>query len=341
MPTGSQEAHSDSRAQKQVTPEDLRINPILEIERISARIRETLVQVKRRGAVIGLSGGVDSSVTAALCAKAVGNERVLGILMPERHSATETSSLGKQVAEVLGIKALEHDITSILDSTMCYEYQHEAVRAVIPDYVPGTPFKIILPRMSNGYRIFSLVLQMPDGSTRTERMSHEAYLKLVAATNFKQRVRKMIEYFHADRLNYVVAGSPNRLEYDQGFFVKNGDGSADIKPIAHLYKSQVYQLAEQLGIPEVIRNRPPTTDTYPMEQSQEEFYFSLPYNKMDLCLYAKNKGLGPMSICDSVGLTPQQCETAFNEIENKRKTTQYLHLKPLLVDKVPEITTEL
>ena len=79
---------------------------------------------------------------------------------------------------------------------------------------------------------------------------------MVAAANFKQRVRKMMEYYYADLLQYAVAGTPNRLEYDQGFFVKNGDGAADVKPIAHLYKSQVYQLAAYLGVPEEIRRRP-------------------------------------------------------------------------------------
>lgn len=340
MPIGSPEAQTSPRARMHVTPEDLRLDAEKETEKICNSIRDVLVKVKRRGAVIGLSGGIDSSVTAAVCARALGKERVLGILMPERHSASETTSLGKSVADALGIKAVEHNITPTLEAAGCYQMQTDAIRSVIPDYQPGAPFKIVLPLIGNTYRLFSLVVQMPDGSTKKERMSHEAYLALVAATNFKQRIRKMLEYYHADRLNYVVAGSPNRLEYDQGFFVKNGDGSADIKPIAHLYKSQVYQLAEHLGIPEEIRKRPPTTDTYPMEQSQEEFYFSLPYNKMDLCLYAKNNGFSPISVCESAGLTPEQCQAVFNDIDTKRRTTKYLHLKPQLVDTVPEIHNE-
>ncbi|MFP4680198.1 MAG: NAD(+) synthase [Chitinispirillaceae bacterium] len=337
MPIGSPEAQTSPQAKKQITHEDLRIDAQKETERICSFTRNILVKVKRRGAVIGLSGGIDSSVTAAVCARALGKERVLGLLMPERHSASETSSLGREVAEALGIKTVEHNITPTLEAAGCYQMQNDAIRSAIPDYQPGAPFKIVLPLIGNGYRLFSVVVQMPDGTTKKERMSHESYLELVAATNFKQRIRKMLEYYHADRLNYVVAGSPNRLEYDQGFFVKNGDGSADIKPIAHLYKSQVYQLAEYLGVPEKIRKRPPTTDTYPMEQSQEEFYFSLPYQKMDLCLYAKNNGFPSMSVCESVGLTQKQCDAVFKDIDTKRKTTKYLHLKPLLVDSVPEI----
>src|SRR5690606_30847455 len=112
-----------------------------------------------------------------------------------------------------------------------------------------------------------------------------------AATNFKQRVRKMMEYHYADRFNYAVIGTPNRLEYDQGFFVKNGDGSADLKPIAHLYKTQVYRMAEHLGVPAEICRRAPTTDTYSLEQSQDEFYWALPYQKLDVCLFALNNGI--------------------------------------------------
>jgi NAD+ synthase len=147
----------------------------------------------------------------------------------------------------------------------------------------------------------------------------------------------MLEYYHADRLNYAVIGTPNRLEYDQGFFVKYGDGAADIKPIAHLYKTQVYQLAEYLGIPEEIIARIPTTDTYSLPQGQDEFYFSLPYDKMDICLYAKNNNVDPEITGRATGLTRKQVRRMYDDIDQKRSTTQYLHLPALLVDKVTEV----
>jgi len=164
-----------------------------------------------------------------------------------------------------------------------------------------------------------------------------AYRRLVAATNMKQRTRKQIEYFHADRLGYAVAGTPNRLEYDQGFFVKNGDGAADVKPIAHLYKSQVYALAEHLGVPRTIRERPPTTDTYSMEQTQDEFYFALPYQALDLCLWGRNHGLAVADVAGALGVRPAVVEAAYRDIEQKRRTTRYLHERPLLVEEIPEI----
>jgi NAD+ synthase len=197
----------------------------------------------------------------------------------------------------------------------------------------------VLPSVvdSDTFRLYSVVVVDPDGEQTKYRLTPEAYLGIVAATNFKQRVRKMLEYYHADRLNYVVSGTPNRLEYDQGFFVKLGDGSADVKPIAHLYKSQVYALAEYLGVPEEIRSRPSTTDTYSMPQSQEEFYFSLPHQRMDLCLFGRNNGVPVEEIAKAADLTPEQVHRVFRDIDQKRRTTRYLHLAPELAEDVPEI----
>ena len=153
----------------------------------------------------------------------------------------------------------------------------------------------------------------------------------MAATNYKQRARKMTEYYHADRLNYVVCGTPNRLEYDLGFFVKQGDGAADIKPIAHLYKTQVYQLAEHLGVPDEILRRPPTTDTFSMPQTQDEFYFALPYDRMDLCLFAYDRGLSSTEAAPAARLSPDQMDRVYRDITAKRRAAAYLHAPPAVV----------
>jgi NAD+ synthase len=244
--------------------------------------------------------------------------------------------LSRLLVESLGIESVKEDITPALVALGCYRRRDEAIRLVCPDYGPGYTSKIVLPPVldTDAYRLHSLVVRDPDGNESTYRLTRAAYLGIVAATNFKQRVRKLLEYHHADRLNYAVAGTPNRLEYDQGFFVKLGDGAADLKPIAHLYKSQVYALAEHLGVPEQIRSRPPTTDTYSMPQSQEEFYFSLPYDLMDLCLYGLDHGAGAEEVSAATGLTPVQVERVFRDIRQKRRTTEYLHLPPRLVEEV-------
>jgi len=304
-----------------------------ETERIVQSIRSTLVErLKRRGAVLGLSGGIDSSVCAALCARALGPDRVLGLLMPEVDSAAETTELGQLLAARFGIRTILEDITPILQSAGCYSRRDAAIRSVIPEYGPDYKSKIVL--RTGGYNVFSVVVESPSGHQTTARLTSEAYLAIVAATNFKQRVRKMLEYHYADRFQYAVAGTPNRLEYDQGFFVKLGDGAADLKPIAHLYKSQVYQLAEYLGVPDEIRRRPPTTDTYSLSQSQEEFYFSLPFDKLDLCLYGLNHGLPSSEVAANAGLSTEQVEDAYREIASKRRVTRYLHTAPILVEPV-------
>jgi NAD+ synthase len=293
--------------------------------------------MRRQGAVVGVSGGIDSSVTLALCARALGAERTLAVLMPEADSDPETLELSRSVAAAFGAGTVVEDITPILRATRCYERRDEAVREVMPQYGEGWRFKIVLPSVvgTAAYRMFSLVAQSPEGEIVEARLPARQYLAIVAATNFKQRTRKMLEYFHADRLNFAVVGTPNRLEYDQGFFVKLGDGAADVKPIAHLYKTQVYQLAEYLDVPEAIRRRPPTTDTYTLPQGQDEFYFSLPHAKMDLCLYARDNGIAPEHVADAVGLSPEDVARVYADIDQKRRTTRYLHLSPQLVSPVP------
>lgn len=317
-----------------------RIDLEQEAMRIASAIREQVMGVlRRRGAVIGLSGGIDSSVCAALAVRALGKEKVLAVFMPERDSADESLTFGKTVASVLGIDSIVENIAPTLEAVGCYRRQTEAIRTIVPEYGAGWRSKLVLPSILESERlnVTRLTIESPSGEVQTVRLTPAAYLQIVAATNYKQRVRKMTEYYHADRLGYAVIGTPNRLEYDQGFFVKQGDGVADLKPIAHLYKTQVYALAAQLGIPEAIRKRPPTTDTFSMPQTQEEFYFALPYDRMDLCLYSYNHGIPVMEVAEAVHLTVEQVERVWKDIQAKRRATRYLHLSPLLVEPVSEV----
>jgi NAD+ synthase len=315
----------------------LRIDAASTAVRIQRAIQEQVLgTLRRRGAVVGISGGVDSAVVTALCVRALGKERVLGVLMPERDTSGDSTRLGRELAGKLGIEIAQENLAPSLEALGCYRLQVEAIRTVFPEYGEGWRCKVSLPSILDGDRlnIFQLTVESPTGQRFQSRMPPSAFLLLVAATNFKQRVRAMLEYFHADRLAYAVAGTPNRLEYDQGFFVKQGDGAADIKPIAHLYKTQVYALAEHLDVPAAIRARPPTTDTYSLDQTQEEFYFALPYGSMDLCLWAREHGVSAQDAAPVVDLSPEQVERVYRDIDAKRRATHYLHTPPLLVEDV-------
>jgi NAD+ synthase len=318
----------------------LAIDAAAEIDRIVAKLRHQVrALVRKRGLVLGLSGGVDSSLCAALAALAVGPKNVLGLFMPENDSDPESLRLGQLVAKTYGIQCQVESIGPSLAAMGCYTRRDELVRELIPEYGAGWSCKVVIANGAegNGYNFFSLVVQDPSGATRSLRMPPSAYLGIVAATNMKQRTRKLMEYFHAERLNYAVVGSPNRLEYDQGFFVKYGDGAADVKPIAHLYKTQVYQLAAYLGVPDEVLRRPPTTDTWSLAQTQEEFYFALPYDQMDLCLYGLNHTVSSETIAAATKLPIPVVENVWRDILAKRRATQYLHMKPLLAEPVEEI----
>lgn len=320
--------------------EALAIDPEAETQKIVEALRSQLRNMRKRGLVLGLSGGVDSSVTAALAVRAVGAKNVFTLFMPEDDSDPDSLRLGRQVAESLGIESVVENIGPTLVAMGCYDRRDTFIRTLVPEYGPGWASKVVIANAveSGGFNISYLVVADLDGKQARHRIPLNAYLGIVAATNMKQRTRKQLEYYHADRLNYAVLGTPNRLEYDQGFFVKNGDGAADVKPIAHLYKGQIYQLAAHLGIPEEIRSRPPTTDTYSLAQTQEEFYFSLPWDRMDICLYGLNHGIEIGAVATAAGLSTEAVERVFADIASKRMATRYLHASPMLVEPIPEIS---
>ena len=323
------------------SPDLLRIDPAEVTDRIAEALRRQLGEIlHRRGFVVAISGGVDSSVCAGLAARAVGSAHVFGLFLPERDSDPQSRVLFLEWVQRLGIPYAIEDISPILEAAGCYRRRDDAIRRVVPEFGNGWRSKLIIPGHlldSDRLNTTQLAVLPPGGELRTVRLPGAEYREIVAATNFKQRVRTMLAYFHADRLHYAVVGTPNRLEYDQGFFVKGGDGLADVKPIAHLYKTQVYQLAEYLGVPESVTARPPTTDTFSLPQSQEEFYFALPVQMMDLVLYAANEGWTAQRAAATIGLTAEQIEHVYRDIEQKRSTTRYLHSPPVLVEPVPQI----
>ena len=308
-------------------------------QKICGRLREiTARMLHRRGLIVAISGGIDSSVCAALSVRALGKERVFCLLLPERDSSSRSGKLGQMLADHLGVERLAVDIAPTLDAIGCYSWRDQAIRELFPEYRDNWKNKIVISGgIERGINIHKLVVESPDGKRQEKRIGAKQYLQIVAAQNFKQRIRKTLEYFHADRLNYAVVGTPNRLEYDQGFFVKNGDGSADVKPIAHLYKTQVYAMAKFLGLPDRITSATPTTDTYSLPQGQDEFYFALPHKEMDLALWALNHGVAAAELAAVLKITEQQANYIYEDIKTKRRTTRYLHHPPVLMSEIPEL----
>jgi len=307
-----------------------------EADRICAGLREAVAtSLRRRGLVVAISGGIDSSVCAALAVRALGAAKVHCLILPERDSDPDSAARASLLAETLGVQADTFDIAPALEAIGAYAARDAAVRTVLPEYRNDWKMKLAIAGGSEGaINRFRLVARSPDGALHERELRLHEYLTIVAATSYKQRLRKTIEYFHADRLHYAVLGTPNRLEYDQGFFVKNGDGSADIKPIAHLYKTQVYGMARHLGLPERLCSAQPTTDTYSLEQGQDEFYFALPYRSMDLALWALEHGVDAAVLAETLGIAPAQAAAVYEDIARKRRTTRPLHMRPVLLGEV-------
>ena len=320
---------------KQFTSNVLFIENIeLVIEKITSKLNYDLQHsLKRKGAIIGISGGIDSSVTLGLAVKALGPERVIGVMLPEKDSSNESKDLAVLLAEKFGIKTIEENITPALTGFGCYMRRDEAVKAVFPEYDANLfTMKIGLSQEQIKHNLpplFSLTIVDANGNSKSKVLPLKEYLQIVAASNFKQRCRMSMLYYHAERLHYAVIGTPNKHEVDQGFFVKHGDGGADILPIAHLYKTQVYQFAEFLGIPEEIIKRTPTSDTYSAEQTQQEFFFQLPFYEMDMIWYGYENGYDIEVVADTLGKTKAEIQSIYNNFLRKQNTTEYLRLAPI------------
>ena len=307
---------------------------------IGGGIRQTL---HRRGAVVGVSGGVDSAVVLALCVRALGASRVLAVLLPERESSPESAVLASAWAEKLGVEVVLEDITQALEGAGGYARRDRAIRQIFPEYGEGWRSKITLPGGlldEETLNVFSLTVVDPIGVEHRQRIPPSAFAQIVAASNFKQRLRMAMLYYHAERLHFAVVGTANKDEHDLGFFVKHGDAGVDLAPIQHLFKVQVYRLAEVLEVPEVIRKRTPTSDTYSAGSTQEEFFFRLPFDLLDQIWAAWEDGIPWQEIAQRTGLSDEQVERVIKDLMGKQRTTAYLRMAPLRYDASPRSSSK-
>lgn len=318
------------------TRNQLTLDPALEVDRITDWIKETIHhKFRKRGAVLGISGGIDSSVVLALCVRALGNQNVLGLMLPESESSPESSELALLLANQLQIQTMSENISGVLNGAACYDRRDEAIKSFIPEFSSDWKSKIVLPGSlldDETLNVFYLTAVDPEGNEIRKRIPPKAFSQIVAASNFKQRARMSMLYYHAERLNYAVVGTANKNEHELGFFVKFGDGGVDLQPILHLFKSQVYQLAKYLDIPEEIQSRTPTSDTYSAGSSQEEFFFRLPFEILDTIWFGLEQNTPVSEIAKSLDITEEQVNRVFNDIIHKKKNTDYLRQKTMRLD---------
>ena len=303
-----------------------------ECKKISEFIKDqVLIQFKKEGAVVGISGGIDSALTASLCVKALGKEKVLGVILPEKESNPKSSPYAKRLAEKLEIETEIVDISPVLESLGAYQKRDQIIKRIFPEYGRSYRSKIGLPQNlldKDRFNVFLLKIEDRNGNQKQARLSKYDLLGIVAATDMKQRTRMTNLYYFAEKNNCLVVGTTNKSEADQGFYVKYGDGGVDIEPLAHLYKTQVYQLAEYLEVPEEIVKRTPSPDTFPSEVSDQEFYFCLPYDTLDLLLYAWEKKVPRSQISEVLQLSEEQINRVFRDFESKKKATTHLGILP-------------
>ncbi len=304
------------------------------VNRIVNKLKSDVYEhLQRKGGIVGISGGIDSSVSFALAVRAFGKENVLGVMLPEKDSSSDSEILAKKLADKFGVKTVVENISGALEGFGCYRRRDEAMKRVFPEYNPETYKSKIEIRQNilkqNMPAIFSLTIIDENGTSKSKMLPMKEYLQIVAASNFKQRSRMSMLYYHAEAMHYAVIGTPNKHEVEQGFFVKYGDGGADVMPIGDLYKTQVYELASYLGVPQEIIDRTPTTDTYTAEQTQEEFFYQLPFEMMDLLWYAWENGYEPAEVAPALDITEKEVENVFKTFLRKKKTTEYLRMSPI------------
>ena len=292
---------------------------------------QVLEKFRRKGAVVGISGGVDSAVVSALCTNALGSENVLGLIMPEKDSNSSSKIYAELVSKKFNIKTTLIDLTPILDSFGVYEKRDAVIVKYFKNFDNKCKYRIVVQdQLTNKASISIPHLEVLDANSQIHKIKINLndYLDITAATNIKHRCRMIMLYHYAEKNHFIVAGTTNKSEFIQGYFVKYGDGGVDIDPIAGLYKSQVYQLAHHLDIPAQIIQRKASPDTWSLEVSDEEFFYGLPYKTLDLLWFAKENNISISEVSHALGLSVEQIERIFDTQQRKWKSSQHMRTMP-------------
>lgn len=305
----------------------LKIDPVKELDRLAAFIVEQVNTFRRKGVIVGLSGGIDSACIAAVAVHALGKEKVVGLILPESESNPVSSAYATKHAEKLGIEHRQIDISPTVNSVVAYDWRDEFIQKMIPEYKPGYKYNITLPTdllERASFSFYRLQVQMPDGEIKSKRLTHDELLTLTSFANIKIRARMLHLYAEAERRSLLVAGTTNRTEFILGDFCKYGDGGTDIEPFTHLYKNHIYQLSEHLGIIREIIDRPPSPDTFSLPVSDQEFFFRIAFDKLDHLLYAWEHEVPVKEVAEVLDLSEDAVGRAFNDFASKFRATAHL-----------------
>ena len=305
----------------------LKIDPEKELERLSAFIVEQVNAFRRKGVIVGLSGGIDSACIAAVAVHALGKEKVVGLILPESESNPISSEYATKHARNMGIEHRQIDISSTVNSVVEYKWRDEFIQKMIPEYEPGYKYNITLPTdllERASFSFYRLQVQMPDGEIKSKRLSHDELLTLTSFANIKIRARMLHLYAEAERRSLLVAGTTNRTEFILGDFCKYGDGGTDIEPFTHLYKNHIYQLSEHLGVIQEIIDRPPSPDTFSLPVSDQEFFFRIAFDKLDYLLHAWEHKVPVKEAAEVLDLSEDAVTRAFNDFASKFRATAHL-----------------
>jgi len=284
---------------------------------------------QKRGAVIGISGGIDSAVMAAICAKSIDPKQVLGLIMPEKESDPTSQILAKKVAEQFQIETKIIDITSILESFGVYSIKEQIVKEKFSNFNNNCKYRVVVPsKFSSSVGIPFLEILDDENKKRQFKISTSEFLTLTASTSIKHRIRMTMLYYHAEKNNFCVVGTTNKSEFLQGYFVKYGDGGTDIEPLTNLYKSQIYQIGEFLKVPNEILEKDASPDIWSFNTSDEEFFYSVPYHVVDLILYARENNMEKSEIEKISNLSLEQIERLLQFQNQKRVKSQHMREMP-------------
>lgn len=310
----------------------LMIDPAQEVDRIVSFVKKEVKEVYHRsGIVVGLSGGIDSAVMAALAVEALGREHVIGLILPEKETNPVSSSFAAKHAEKMGIEYREIDITKTVDSIGGYARRDEYIKKLVPEFETGLKYNISLPTdllERDAFNFYVLQIRMPDGSIKKKRLAFDAFRAITAFANIKIRTRMINLYYEADQRDCIVAGTTNRTEMILGDFCKYGDGGTDMEALADLYKNQIYQIGSHLGVIPEIMDRTPSPDTFSLPLSDQEFFFRIPFDKLDHLLYAWEHNVPVEETAKVMSLSEEAVKRAFRDFTSKNRATAHLREIP-------------